>query len=680
MCIRDSVYPAGGQQGSTVQVTIGGQFLVDVTAAYVSGTGVRAVVLPSEPLLTGKQAAQMRARLRQLREKQPDAEAWKEIREIRRKLAAYEGSKVTPAIGETVAVQIVIAPDATPGNREIRLGTLTGLTNPLVFQIGQLPESREPDPPPDDDWVEIQKSVVNRVSRLAPDRASRPPAPVTLPTTINGRLFPGEVDRFQFRARRGQKLVVCASARELLPYLADTVPGWLRLDVALFNSQGQEVTCTEELPTKVDPVRRYEIPADGEYVLEIKDALYRGRADFVYRVRVGELPLPTDVFPLRPVAAENLPEILASPSGPQAVTLPVIINGRINRPGDTAVFQFEARAGEAIVAEVMARRLDSPLDSVLALTDANGRLLAHNDDYEDKGFGMLTHHADSYLSYTLPASGTYFVRLADAQQRGGPAYSYRLRLSPPQPDFALRVVPATINVRANATVPVTVYALRKDGFSGAIAVELKDAPPGFILSGGLIPANQDKTQCTLTAPATPPETPIRLQFEGRATIQGKTVCRPAVPAQDMTQAFSYRHLVPFTELLVAVSGHLAPDSPAKILSPLPIKIPAGGATQVRFRVPRYSAFDTAQIKLLNPPEGIAIEDVSWLTEGLEIVIGSDGSKVKPDVQGNLIATFVAKDPTPPGAPRINPKRVPLGSLPAIPYEVVKAGGRGQTSP
>jgi len=47
------------------------------------------------------------------------------------------------------------------------------------------------------------------------------------------------------------------------------------------------------------------------------------------------------------------------------------------------------------VIEVFARRLNSPLDSILQLTDAQGKQIAANDDYEDKGYGLTTHHADS---------------------------------------------------------------------------------------------------------------------------------------------------------------------------------------------------------------------------------------------------------------------------------------------
>ena len=72
---------------------------------------------------------------------------------------------------------------------------------------------------------------------------------------------------------------------------------------------------------------------------------------------------------------DTLPECLEqkpndSPQQAQRITLPVIVNGRIDRPGDRDVFRFEGRAGQEIVAEVYARRLDSPLDSVLQLTDS----------------------------------------------------------------------------------------------------------------------------------------------------------------------------------------------------------------------------------------------------------------------------------------------------------------------
>ncbi len=267
--------------------------------------------------------------------------------------------------------------------------------------------------------------------------------------------------------------------------MADAVPGWFQAVVTLYDVHGKELAYDDDYRFHPDPVLHYVIPQDGDYFVEIKDAIYRGREDFVYRITLGELPFVTSIFPLGgpagaqtavelkgwnlpvdkltmdakdkapgiyplsvskgelasnrvPFAVDTLPECLEKESNDsiqtaQAVTLPIIINGRIDKPGDWDVFRFQGHAGEQIVGEVYARRLDSPLDSVLKLTDASGRQLAFNDDYEDKGSGLETHHADSYILTTLPAEGAYYLHIGDAQHQGGAEYAYRLRLSARDP-------------------------------------------------------------------------------------------------------------------------------------------------------------------------------------------------------------------------------------------------------
>jgi len=316
-------------------------------------------------------------------------------------------------------------------------------------------------------------------------------------------------------------------------------------------------------------VKGWNLPAD-ELTLDAKD-----KEPGILPVSVRREELVSNRVPF---ALDTLPECLEQEANnqqtsAQRVTLPVIVNGRIDQPGDSDVFCFEGSAGDEIVAEVYARRLDSPLDSVLKLTNIAGRKLLANDDHEDKGAGLITHHADSLLSTTLPANGTYYVYLGDAQNKGGAAYGYRLRISPPRPDFELRVVPSSVNARAGATVGLTVYALRKDGFSDEIALSLKDAPNGFALSGGRVPAQQDQVRLTLRVPPTPTKEPVSLRLEGRAVIQGREIARLAVPADDMMQAFIYRHLVPAKDLKVAVVGRAKPKAPAKNRSPQDVKAP-----------------------------------------------------------------------------------------------------------
>lgn len=594
------VYPAGGKQGTTFNVIVGGQFLDGVEQASLSGTGVKISVVEHVKPMTQMQAQRLREELQELLARksasatQPATRPWKAddektVADIREKLAKFVRRPSSPAIAEMVTLQITVDADAPPGPRALRLRARMGLTNPMVFCVGQLPEFSET---PVTDISEPTGSVPRNEMQI------------TLPATVNGQIMAGGVDRFRFKARRGQHLIVNVAARELIPYLADAVPGWFQATVALYDAEGNELAYEDDFRFDPDPMIGFLIKKDGEYAVEIKDAIYRGRQDFVYRMEIGELPFITSIFPLgcqagtqtpveligrnlnvtkvvqdfhdkppgtypvsvragrftsnrMPFVVESLPETMdKEPNGDaeraQAVTVGQIMNGRIEKPGDTDVFRFEGRAGMETIIEVTARRLNSPLDSIVRLNDSSGQQIALNDDHEDKGSGLVTHHADSLLRLSLPADGTYFLSIGDAQHRGGPEYAYRLRLSPPQPDFALRVVPSSVSVRAGATATLTVYALRKDGFAGPINLSLGEELEGFTLRGAQIPGNQDQVKITVAAPPMARQEPVTLRIDGAADIDGRQVVHAAVPADDMMQAFFYRHLVPAEDLAVTV--------------------------------------------------------------------------------------------------------------------------------
>jgi hypothetical protein len=715
-------YPAGGRQGTTVEITVGGQFLDGVKSAVVSGAGVQATVVDYFKPLTPAQATQLRDKAKELSEKpSPTAEDRKTIAEIRVKLVGFVRRPTTPAIAETVRVQIALAADAALGERELRLVTPNGLTNPVMFCIGQLPEVSRLPAKGTSELPGAQAGRGRGQVRLTPG----PPMEITLPVLVNGQITPGGVDRYRFQATKGQHVVVAAKARELLPYISDAVPGWFQATLGLADSQGREVKYADHFLFHPDPVLYYEIPEDGAYVLDIHDSIYRGREDFVYRIEVGEMPFVTGIFPLGgrggmriavelkgwnlpagkltedtkgkptgvyPIAAHNgplvsnrvpfavdaLPETLDKEpnnrkENAQRVKLPMIVNGRIDRPGDWDVFRFDGRAGEEIVAEVSARRLNSPLDSLLRLTDAAGRELALNDDAEDKGAALLTHQADSRLSFKLPANGAYYLHLGDAQGKGGAEYAYRLRISRPQPDFELRVVPSSINARAGATVPVTVYALRRDGFAGDIALQLKDAPEGFRVSGGVIPGSAESVRLTLTMPSRP-EGPRSLALEGRATIAGRDVRRAGVPAEDMMQAFYYHHLVPAKDWLAEVTGVPRPNARAawRIETETAVKLPRGGAVPVRVILNAPQLANNIRLELNQPPEGITIQEVETVRDGVAIILRADAAKVKAGLKGNLIVdAYMERAANPGTTPQAARRRAPLGTLPAIPFEIVE---------
>ena len=636
------VYPAGGQPGMTIQIRVGGQGMEQVSAVLVSGAGVtvksiecfRRLDSPDINILTEQLKDLKRAPATNAPMMAPmmmaetpmqslaatgltavagEADALTNlIVVIEKRIRDFVQTPASLAIAALTLVEIEIAADAPPGAREIRLVTPRGVSNPLAFHIGQVPEfSRKP----------MRTASFQILGKEALALRKRPPAEVedriTIPCTVNGQIASGEVNRYRFVARQGQRLVLATLGRQLIPYLADAVPGWFQPVLVLSDATGKELVYADAYRFQPDPVIFYEVLKDGEYVFAIRDAIYRGREDFVYRITIGELPFVTSIFPLggrvgAPVAASlkgwNLQDAELQPPGPdvepgiypltanrrdrisnrlpfaldrlpecfekepnsdvshvQSVTLPIIINGRIDKPGDWDVFQFSGQSNDTVVAEVVARRLDSPLDSVLKITDAKGTVLAFNDDRDDPGSGLNTHHADSYLRFTLPAAGRYAVHLGDTARNGGEEYAYRLRLSAPQPDFALRVVPSSVSLRSRESASVSVYAIRQDGFSDPIQLNWKDLPAGFSASPATLTGTQVMTQLSFKTSLVTTKEPVSMTVEGRATIGGQAVKHVAMPAEDRMQAFLWRHLVPANDLKVLVFDPAHPPPPKRVV-------------------------------------------------------------------------------------------------------------------
>lgn len=619
------LYPAGGRAGSTFEISVGGQSLDDPEGMVSSCEEIETEIIAHDKLPTAQVADDHRDKLRELR---PELEALKErtsngdaelLPAVRRLLsdAGLDEKKLrlmreyyrrrndpkqqlNTQIGESVRVRVTIAEGAAPGNHHLRLRTASGLSNPLRFVVGQLPEVCESEVHPFDLLLEVGLAPDPTTIRSRPRRDD----PVGLPATLNGRILPGEVDEFTFFAKEGEKLVVSLQARRLIPYLADAVPGWFQAVVSLHDTRGRELVFADDYRFDPDPVIFYQIPREGEYRLRIRDAIYRGREDFVYRVSLGELPFLTAITPIggqagsevdltfhgANLAAHHFPRhavpkktgiVGLSAPGPggrsnsiafhvesfsedaerednnrlgtaNPMKVPTLVNGTISVPGDVDFYRVEGAGNKPMSFEIFARRLGSPLDANLTVFDDDGEMLAYNDDYADPAAGLTTHHADARLTVTLPANGRCFVRVEDTQNRYGYDHSYRLRIAPATPGFVLRATPASLNARPGSSARLTVHALRLDGFDGPIHLRLKDAPDGFALRGGPVPEGGEKIDVSIAVPDQGSARLVALRLEGVAEIEGETTIVEAVPAEDMMQAFAYRHLVPADALLIDV--------------------------------------------------------------------------------------------------------------------------------
>ena len=472
------------------------------------------------------------------------------------------------------------------------------------------------------------------------------------------------------------------------------------------------------------------VPEDGEYVLEVRDSIFRGREDFVYRVTIGELPFVTARYPLggregeplemallgwnlpsnrlvvdtsagglpvrvtdahskpahsnrisyavdvHPEVQEREPNADASQANP--LSFPCVVNGRIDMPGDADVFRIEGRAGMTLVVDVQARRLDSPLDSVVHVADEPGRILGWNDDSMDKdghlhlGDGLLTHHADSRLMARIEEDGPVYVRIADVQGRGGPEFGYRLRLVPPETDFELKVTPSVINAVPGAHVPLRVHVLRGPGFDGEINLSLDGAPAGFSLSGARIPAGASGARLTLWIPPQAKGRVDALRLIGTAGEGKEQISRVAEPADDVMQAFLWRHLAPATEWLVCVAPKRGGRTALALDVTPPLQIPSGSLAEVRTSIPKWILDRGVEIELNDGPPGISLSPIRKTKDGIAFDVIAEKTTAPAGFECNLVIDVLSTQPlgkqSAKAAARSNARPL-VGTLPALPIQI-----------
>ena len=127
----------------------------------------------------------------------------------------------------------------------------------------------------------------------------------------------------------------------------------------------------------------------------------------------------------RPFLVGDLPELIESEPNSvtdraEPLTLPVTLNGQIDGERDMDYFTFAANQGEVIVAEVVAARIGSPLETVLEFRDEAGRRLRTQE---------VRVGSDPVIALRVPATGKILFSVANLSVAGGPHFVYRITLS-----------------------------------------------------------------------------------------------------------------------------------------------------------------------------------------------------------------------------------------------------------
>jgi hypothetical protein len=511
------IFPAGGQQGTQVHFRVGGMYLHEGAALEMLGPGMAASprIAPTETI-------------------------WFEG-----PLLPLPASQQKEDYPKDYSGQVEIAADAPLGTKYWRISTSQGATPSMKFVVGRLPEVVE---------QEIDGEPV--------------PVAVTLPLTINGRIFPREdIDDWAFTARRGELIYAeVLSARLGLP---------LEARLVLYDNSGKPLA--EDVGSQEGDARLHvTIPEDGAYRVRIHDVNFGGLQNFVYRLTIttgpkierlyplggrrgstlrlecegfglgsgsGLPPEPTEVaipsdapswfVPRLPLATEqpvalgleidDVTELLESEpnnSREQAASLsaPSVCNGRIGVGGDIDYWAFSAKGGETLDLAISAARLGSSLDPVLAVEDAAGKQLAGADESPSS-------QSDARLPFTAPSDGTYYVRVADRfASRGGSAFAYRLKIAPPgRPDFRLKLASDALTLHRGGETRLRLTCERLGGFTGAVKLAVEGLPAGVTMQGAEIPIS-------LKADAAARIETAHLKVSGTAEVDGQPLTRTAALA------------------------------------------------------------------------------------------------------------------------------------------------------
>ena len=637
------VYPAGAQRGTVVEVTVGGQGLSRAQQIIFSGKGVTGELIPAP----------------------------KGAKPAKRKNKNI-GEEDNLQLADQVKFRVTVDKDAELGLRDVRLVLPNGMTNRLYFEVGQLP-----------DVLESPKDEISAVSE-------------TLPVTFNGQVMRSDVDRFRFRAKAGAQLVLQVKGRYFVPYMADAVPGWFQPIIRLYGPDGKEVAFNDDYRHEVDPVLIFKVPKTGDYDVEINDALYRGREDFVYRIDVGELPFITSISPiggpvgqkttitLRGVNLGRKPSVSVFPSKSGKMDISFKPGGKKGLVSNTVLFEaddrieakvakvsntsmqtaFELKIGEVVEQtiseplqqrwykvnvekkrpynmEVFARRLGAPSDMRISVFSRSGEKLFDIDDTEDESECRMTHFADPQKASPL-APGTYFIRLTEAQGKGGEEYSYRFSIGFSKPDFTLRLEPSTFSVPENGTGIFNVFLSYRQGFRKAVNIRMDGLPKGCKVSGNHLAPGQRKAIVTVTAPQGTEHKTFFPKVRGEAD---GGISHEAVPVESMMQAFYYTHMMPIDEFRMEVGEELPfAISIVKNWKGDRLVLSREHSVPIKVRIERGIGFTSPVTLMLKSSEGAVKAEAVVIPEGeseavMEVILKG---KAKREIRSGLLVAGVVK--------------------------------------
>jgi hypothetical protein len=309
-----------------------------------------------------------------------------------------------------------------------------------------------------------------------------------------------------------------------------------------------------------------------------------------------------------PVTVEREPNDTAATAQP--LTLPTVVSGRLDRPGDADWYSFTAKAGEAVSVDLLCERLDLPGDPFVIVSDAKGTELASFDDHGINFNALAQANRDPLGTFRVPADGTYRLFVQDRYRAGGARYQYVLRLASNEHDFYPVVVhetpsdPSCPVIRQGGSAHYELCLNRRE-LSGPVTIEAEGLPPGVKCPPAFVSPQGQFVNVVFTAAADAPEWSGAIRLKAWAMIDGKRVERPVRCAQRRWPIANINTSLEVREICLAVR----PTAPYGIRLPEEkLSVMAGGTLEAKATLARHWPDFKGKVQLngLNLPPGFAL--------------------------------------------------------------------------
>lgn len=429
----------------------------------------------------------------------------------------------------TVKATVEASPSCTLGEHPVRVLCASGISELRTFWVGPFPT----------------------IDEKEPNSEFTKPQVITPGVTIHGVVDNEDVDYYSVVLKKGQRLSAEIEGMRLGGTLFDPY-------IAILDTKRFELVANDDTPLLgQDAMVSMVAPEDGTYLVQVRESAYGGNGACTYRLHVGHFPRPTAVVPAGGKAGEEIEvTFIGDPTGPfkQKIRVPSEVDanfrlhpadaqgiapsgflfrisptlgnvvevepndtpgtaspasltqafhGVVGQLGDIDNFKFAGKKGQVFDVHCYARRLGSPLDSVMTLLVFGGGVIASADD----AIGP-----DSYFRVTLPEDKEYILTIQDHLKKGGPNFFYRVEMTAVAPGSTASIPKVaqysqerqTLSVPKNGRVATLVTVGRRD-WGGDLNLTADKLPAGVKMIADMMPGNLDTIPVVFEA--TPTATP-----------------------------------------------------------------------------------------------------------------------------------------------------------------------------